>query len=77
MTINTIISSVPFFANWMWSVVYSKGLQWARSKDLISLTLARYPSVLTEMLTKKTYYDDFKLVENWFHSLWVILFKIF
>ena len=50
MTINTIISSVPFFANWMWSVVYSKGLQWARSKDLISLTLARYFSVLTEMI---------------------------
>ena len=32
MTINTIMSSVPFFANWIFSVVYSKSLDTARAK---------------------------------------------
>ena len=41
MTINTIISSVPFFANWMFSIAYSRGLDWGRSKEYISTTSAR------------------------------------
>ena len=32
MTTNTIISSIPFFANWIFSVVFSKCLDTARAK---------------------------------------------
>jgi len=44
-TINTIMSSVPFFANWLFSVLYSKGLDALRNKGIISTTIARKISV--------------------------------
>lgn len=50
MTMNTIMSSVPFFANWIFSVIYSKSLDTARSKGLISTTNARKISVLVASL---------------------------
>ena len=31
MTMNTLMSSVPFFANWIFSVLYSKCLDTARA----------------------------------------------
>ena len=41
MTVNTIVSCVPFFANWMFSVGYSKALDTMMAKGLVSTTLAR------------------------------------
>eukprot|EP00092_Neocalanus_flemingeri_P031916 GFUD01034672.1.p1 GENE.GFUD01034672.1~~GFUD01034672.1.p1 ORF type:complete len:490 (+),score=95.67 GFUD01034672.1:74-1543(+) len=54
MTITTILSSVPFFANWIFSVVYSKSLDTARAKGLISTTTARKISVLIASLVPAT-----------------------
>lgn len=45
MTVNTIMSSVPFFANWIFSVVFSKTLDTARAKGWLSTTMARKVSV--------------------------------
>jgi len=41
MTVNTIMSSVPFFANWIFSVVFSKILDTLREKGTISTVIAR------------------------------------
>jgi len=46
ITMITVMSSVPFFANWIFSVVYSKSLDTCRAKGLISTTNARKLSVL-------------------------------
>merc|ERR1719431_2407771 len=45
MTVNTIMSSVPFFANWIFSVLFSKTLDTAIAKGWISTTWARKVSV--------------------------------
>jgi len=50
MTTNTIISCVPFFANWIFSVGYSRLLDHAKSKGVINTTQARTLSVCVASL---------------------------
>lgn len=38
---NAGLSCVPFLCNWLFSIVYSNRLDWARSKGYISTTTAR------------------------------------
>jgi len=50
MTITTIMSSVPFLANWLWSVAYSKTLDTFIAKGMISTVVARKISVAVASL---------------------------
>lgn len=54
MAVNTIISCVPFFVNWGFSVGFSKCLDWARGKQYISTTVARKISVCVASLVPGT-----------------------
>ena len=46
MTMNTVMSSVPFFANWIFSVVYGKCLDMARAKVFFSSMVLLFPNKL-------------------------------
>lgn len=50
MTTNTIMSSVPFFANFIFSLLYSRTLDWARSRDYVSTRNGRKISVCVASL---------------------------
>jgi len=50
MSMNTVMSSAPFLANWIFSLIYGKSIDTARAKGLISTTTARKLSVLVASL---------------------------